>query len=215
MQKILKIFSGSFVIWGTGFLREPENNETFFRSDIEIYALRGKLSKKKVEILLKKELDVALGDPGILISDIIPKTTSKSENLVGIIPHFREQDNPKFKELKNNFENSILIDLKGDPISVLHQISACNYILSSSLHGLIIADSYLIPNLPIFVSNNVKGDGFKFRDYYSNFNMDYSPVLPNDFDKLSEDFIAKNYNVTESNVQDMKKALYNSFPIYT
>ena len=212
IQKTLKLFSKSFIIWGTGFLREPENNEVFFRKDIKINALRGKLSKNKVQIILNKELDIALGDPGILISDIIPKLHSKNGNLVGVIPHFREQDNIEFEKLKNRFENAIMIDLKGDPISVLQQISACNYILSSSLHGLIIADSYRIPNLPIFVSDKVKGDGFKFSDYYSNFDLEYSPILSKYFDNISEDFILKNYKITDKNVIDMKNSLYKSFP---
>lgn len=56
-------------------------------------------------------------------------------------------------------------------MSVYEQIGSCEYVLSSSLHGLIISDSFGIPNLHIKVTNNMRGDGFKFEDYYSGFGL--------------------------------------------
>ena len=48
----------------------------------------------------------------------------------------------------------------------MEQLNSCDYILSSSLHGLIFADSYNIPNLWVRFGSKVDGDGFKYRDYY-------------------------------------------------
>ena len=52
-------------------------------------------------------------------------------------------------------------------MDVCRDISGCERILSSSLHGLIIADSFSIPNRRIGFYNNLKGGDFKFEDYAS------------------------------------------------
>lgn len=49
----------------------------------------------------------------------------------------------------------------------IDNILSCEYILSSSLHGIIIADAYKIPNIWISLTNNEHPDNnFKFKDYY-------------------------------------------------
>jgi pyruvyltransferase len=49
----------------------------------------------------------------------------------------------------------------------INELASCDYILSSSLHGLILSDAYGIPNKWISISNNLSGREFKFKDYYS------------------------------------------------
>lgn len=66
---------------------------------------------------------------------------------------------------------SVLIDLREPPIETLNKIAECETIVSSSLHGLVAADSLGIPNMRMKLSNhgfdfNVD---FKFDDYYSVF----------------------------------------------
>jgi pyruvyltransferase len=58
---------------------------------------------------------------------------------------------------------------------VLTEIAQCRCILSSSLHGLIAADSFHIPNLHIVFSDRPLGDGYKFDDYYSAYGVQHSP----------------------------------------
>ena len=59
----------------------------------------------------------------------------------------------------------------GDPIKTLNKINVCETILSSTLNGLIAADSLNIPNQWIRVSDGVIGGDFKFNDYYSVFDL--------------------------------------------
>jgi len=59
----------------------------------------------------------------------------------------------------------MVIDVEQDWKRVLSQISACDVILSSSLHGLIVADSYQIPNARVSFSGAIVGGDFKFFDY--------------------------------------------------
>lgn len=47
----------------------------------------------------------------------------------------------------------------------VNQLCSCEYIFSSSLHGLIIADAYNIPNKRAIFGNKLIGGDFKFNDY--------------------------------------------------
>ncbi len=58
-----------------------------------------------------------------------------------------------------------MIDVERPCGEVCAEISACARILSSSLHGLVVADSYGIPNARLVLSNQIIGGDFKFRDY--------------------------------------------------
>ena len=45
------------------------------------------------------------------------------------------------------------------------ELVSCEMIFSSSLHGLIIADAYNIPNRRVIFGNKLIGGDFKFNDY--------------------------------------------------
>lgn len=47
---------------------------------------------------------------------------------------------------------------------VIKQILSCEYVVSTSLHGLILADAYGVPNQWITLQNR---SDFKYKDYYS------------------------------------------------
>ena len=51
----------------------------------------------------------------------------------------------------------------------MYQLSKCKRVISSSLHDLILADSLVIPNIRIILSNKIYGGNFKFNDYYSSY----------------------------------------------
>ena len=54
---------------------------------------------------------------------------------------------------------------------------ACEVIVSSSLHGLIIADAYGIPTVWAKFGNDINGNDFKFYDYYWSLGMsDIKPL---------------------------------------
>lgn len=52
---------------------------------------------------------------------------------------------------------------------VLELIASSEYVLSSSLYGLIVADALGKPSRWLLLSRLVGGGGFKFRDYFSAF----------------------------------------------
>jgi pyruvyltransferase len=122
----------------------------------EILALRGPLTAKGVRG------DFALGDPGLLASELVRVETKKYK--LGLVPHWSDKSlatNPEFRRYA-----PIVIDPRGDPLEVIHKIGECEKIVTSSLHGLILADSFGIPRRCETTPRLTREGGtFKFRDY--------------------------------------------------
>ena len=131
---------------------------------------------------------------------------------LGIIPHFADMELPVFEKIQTHFPNSVIVDVRKDPETVIKQISSCRRTISTSLHGLVISDSYGIPNCWCEASENVLGNGFKFRDYFSSFGKERKP-----FDLRENTFPDKDslYATTFSRTSELKqqqRALIKTFP---
>ena len=137
----------------------------------------------------------------------MPKTCS-----VGLIPHYIDRDDPRVKALASQIPGVVVLDVFLEPLELLRRAAACGFILSSSLHGLIVADSFGIPNAWISFSDSVRGAGFKFADYYSVFGikdpwpLDLSHGLS--LDKIAE--LKRSYE--RSGLNEIKRNLLASFP---
>lgn len=123
---------------------------------------------------------------------------------------------PIYQALRQRIENAVVIDFEADPLSVLMRIAECETILSSALHGLIVADSLGIPNMWSTASGRLLGGEYKFHDYYSVFGtaprplLLQEPLLPH-AEKLPE-WIIKNYQIERKSVEKIQKDLMDSFP---
>lgn len=211
-KKISSIFYPSVNVWGTGFINsENGEKEVFFKKNMNFCAVRGELSKARVEKIIGQKLDIPTGDAGILADCLIKEPITKKYK-IGIIPHFKEQDHPIFEEMKNFYQESVIIDLKEEPVSVVRQIAECEVIISTSLHGLIVADSFNIPNQHIVVTDNMKGDGFKYKDYYSAYGLDINTINLNKEKIPTIETIIKNYKITPEMVERKKKEMIEAFP---
>lgn len=71
--------------------------------------------------------------------------------------------------------------------NTIKTINECEFIISSSLHGIIIADSYNIPNIWCKFSDKVYGKDFKFFDYFESVNrFDEHPFTFTKYHTLEE-----------------------------
>ena len=146
-------------VWGSGFIRE---GETGAEAPKKVHAVRGPLSRMA---LLKQGIDCpdVLGDPALLLPYFYNPEVPKRFD-VGIIPHFIDKGHPWIHaQLRDSAVH--LIDVESDTWEFVRQVKSCRVILSSSLHGLICADAYGVPNVWIVLSDKVIGADFKFRDY--------------------------------------------------
>lgn len=211
LQKLLRLIYGKkpLYVWGSGFFRE-DNENGLYRSNLQVCALRGLLSREKLSGLTGEEYDVPLADAGLL-SNLFVEGIPEKECDVGIIPHFSQKDEPWFRELKNSFSSACIIDIQQEPAVVINQIARCRCILSSSLHGLIFADGLGIPNLHILGEQTLKGGNFKFEDYYSSFGCQDDPwILEKGFPTVED--IRSRYRISFAEVQKKQKQLLECFP---
>ena len=111
-----------------------------------------------------------------------------------------------------HYPNSKFIDVQNEPETVLKEISECENIISTGLHGLIIADSYGIPNCWCEISDKILGNRFKFHDYFSSFGTDRevfdlrSGEMPN----IDNDFKCNFKSINQ--VYEKQKRLIECFP---
>lgn len=120
--------------------------------NFNVIAVRGKLSADNLGVT------VPLGDLGLLASRIWPKQPTKHN--IGVVRHYVDKDDYPYAD--------IVIDATEDAETVIKKISSCRLIFSSSLHGLIIADSYGIPNMRIARDDVISGN-WKWLDYKTAF----------------------------------------------
>lgn len=198
-------------VWGTGFINYDERDGRFFKRDMAFHALRGRLSLRRVERMLGKSLDIPTGDGGILASELLSRVPEKKYSL-GIIPHICDLKDEAVEKLKESYENAIVINVKDEPLQVVEQIAQCGFVLSSSLHGLVVADSFNIPNMHVLFSDRLLGDGFKFDDYYSAYGLEHRARDLRLMPPPSLEEIGDSYGLSPAMVADKKKLMRECFP---
>lgn len=190
-------------VWGSGFIKEGGQNK---KPNLKFRAVRGVLSQDRV---VGKPV---LGDPGLLIPFVVKPATSFKFKY-GIVPHYTDHNDPLIKQLLKSLPNSSFIDVLSEPKKVAKEISSCEIILSSSLHGLILADAYGVPNLRLDVSQNIIGQGYKYRDYASSVGRSIPALTPPDIKNLSPNQIEKTANNAEIGIiNKLQQGLIDSFP---
>jgi pyruvyltransferase len=177
LDRIPEDFTG-FVL-GTGLMHGDVIKSL---PNARILAVRGELTRNNINA----PKGTILGDPGLLAANYLAKRHEK-QYVLGIVPHFTDKKDPRLQQLIRRYKKETLfIDIQTNPLAVLKQVDECEYILSSSLHGVIFADSLGVPNLWTILSGRVQGQGFKFHDYRSALQWERDPVLFSGEEKLSD-----------------------------
>lgn len=143
-------------ILGSGKLKEWSK----LNLTADVLALRGPLSAHGVKG------DFAIGDPGLLADELVDPQEKKWD--LGIVAHWRDPHLvAKYTSLFRTGKATIkAIHAGDDPIEVVKQIGSCRRIVTSSLHGMIVADAFGIPRkVEVSPALAREGGDFKFRDY--------------------------------------------------
>lgn len=196
------------IIWGSGFIEDGPN---WSGTPAIVKAVRGKLSLKRIEHMSQGK-EIALGDPGILFPLIYPdyKNLNKIYK-ISVIPHFADKNIPVVQKISAD-KNIHIIDVLDSPKNVARQICQSEVVFSSSLHGLIFSDAFNVPNkwTPLG-KDTVTGGDYKFRDYYSAYGVEPSPLELVDAIKNAEN-IKKEWR-TPGNIEYLQKGLIEAFPL--
>ena len=206
---VINVFpkNNKVIIWGSG-VANPNLPLTYVPH--KVTAVRGPLT---LEYLKKNgvKCNTVFGDPVLLIKRVYNPNTAVKKYKYGIICHYEDitpQLDLLIKERTDIFKIEIIRDLN-KPYEIIDEILSCENIISSSLHGLILADLYEIPNVWIFFQNFEKLT-FKFFDYYQSIGVDNNlPLIIKEGD-LGDQLEKINYKTNKITLD--LELLYNSSP---
>lgn len=170
-------------VWGTGCIDE----HNIGNKPRKIYSVRGPLTRNT---LLKRGWDVpeVYGDPALLFPQIYNPTIEKKYK-IGLIPHCVDFYSLDGLKAINHMEDMgiKIINVTAGIYEFIDQLKECEYIISSSLHGLIAADAYGIPNHRVKISKLLLGGDFKYLDHYASVKREhYEPLQLTNETKLDE-----------------------------
>jgi len=187
---ILHFATNNCNIWGSGLI----DSDSEFPTKANYFAVRGPQTYK---ILKRKgcKVNAIYGDPALLLPRFFEIKPQK-KYLLGVIPHYTEIDNI-LETNKLNSDEVKLINLQNDCYEVIEEILACEKILSSSLHGIIVAMAYGIPVKRIQLSDNIYGDGIKYNDFYESVGITSHSIAKIDMGDISISDLLKLFTVDE------------------
>jgi pyruvyltransferase len=169
------------IVWSSGSLFDKKYS--LARKPI---AFRGKLTRNNLQTFTDEEKNtIPLGDGALILSKLYTPKPLERRWKLGIMPHYvdivyNERDrNPLtgYPIFSNN--EVVFIDVRKPVEDTIKLMNSCDNIIASCLHGLVVCDSYKIKH-SLFSMNPSYGimhDGaqqsFKFKDYYSAFDIDF------------------------------------------
>lgn len=157
---IIKLITPYSTVLGSGLMHRSDRVETKAKYKF----VRGPETRQRI-IAAGGKCPEIYGDPGMLLPLFCEQEGKQHE--VGIIPHFVDLD-----YVKQKYPDMHIIDVrKIDPIVTAKEISKCETVISSCLHGIIAAHSFGIPAAWVEFTGKVKGDGVKFEDHYASLNL--------------------------------------------
>ena len=197
---ILQWSQNNCEVWGAGFISDKNIK---IPKPKKIHSVRGPLTRK---IFLDNNIECpeVYGDPALLMPFIYNPKIKKKYKL-GFIPHFVNKKSEFITSFENNDNCLIMNILCGQNFKgLITEMLSCEYLVTSSLHGLIIAHSYNIPVLWVKYSVELEGGRFKFDDYLMSVNkQNRSPFL-----------VEKHHDIEEYiSLMDSKKIEINYFDI--
>lgn len=204
---IMALGNKKSIVWGSGFMNWNES----FRGG-KVLAIRGKLTNDKLIAMGFRHCN-AFGDPALLLPLIVSPTENKVRDVV-IIPHWKEVESFK----KKYGEHYKVLDIRtADIENFISELTSCRYVLSTSLHGIILSHAYGIPALWI-KKGYIDTDGFKFHDYFSSVDIPFYDGIENFDSYLKEDTWKslfteyEKYILPYKNIRDIQKKLLSVAP---
>lgn len=156
-------------IWGTG-LMYPHGGK--YVKNLRIKILRGPLSAT----VLRVPAD-CFGDPGLLAREALNLGEIVREDRIALVAHHKHIDDPMLAELLKIEPALKLVDPRDDLRSVVRAIASSAHVISSSLHGLIVADSFGIANTWLNPQGIHANPEFKFYDYATGVQRPLAPPV--------------------------------------
>lgn len=161
---ILSFAGEKDLVWGSGINGKVLSLNNYKFKNLDIRAVRGPLTRDYLVNKLHIKCPEVYGDPALLVPYFFHEFKKKENpsRKYSIIPHYSEIHLfPKSK-----YPHAIYPTEPWD--KVIEKITDSQFVISSSLHGLILADAFGIPARRLKITDHEKD--FKFVDYYEGTN---------------------------------------------
>jgi pyruvyltransferase len=148
------------IVWGSGVSGKRMKLSDYDFKTLDIRAVRGPLTRQFIMENFKINCPEVYGDPVLLFPYFFPEFKKKKNPKYDyvIVPHYTEEKLFPKSKYKN-------VVYPTDPWDVvIKKILNSKFVISSSLHGLIVAEAYHIPARLLRVTENEPI--FKYIDYY-------------------------------------------------
>lgn len=152
------------------------------------------------------------GDPALLLPKYYNPTVEKRYKY-GLIPHWQSLSYPCLDKFRDDPDIAIIDFRNYKSIeATLDLLLSCENIISESLHGLIIAEAYCIPNVWAYIQHGQMNS--KYHDFFLSIGRDREkPVDLNVADKESVLSLCDEYErVFELDTRPLEEALRRMFP---
>lgn len=143
------------IIWGTGVNGKHPNFQDYPFRALDVRAVRGPLTR---DFLERKGIPCPeiYGDPALLLPRLFPKLSPTPCEDYIIIPHLSEI------HLFRNMPHVVQPFQRWE--TVVNRILGAKFVISSSLHGIIVAEAFGIPARWLKVTDHEPE--FKYQDYF-------------------------------------------------
>ena len=156
---ILNKAENKTVVWGSGAMRESDP----IKRDAIYLSVRGPHTRDLI-LQSRGKCPAIFGDPALIMPEIYTPTKT-TDYKYGLFTHYVDYDEVS-AWYKDDPEVLVINPVHQNPLIVIDMMAKCEKIISSSLHGVIIAHAYGVPAVWAKHSNKLGGDGIKFRDHY-------------------------------------------------
>jgi pyruvyltransferase len=152
------------VIWGSGINGKTLQKSDYKFTSLDVRAVRGPLTRQFLWEHFKIDCPEIYGDPALLLPYLFPEFQRKKNPTYEfvVIPHFADA----YLFLNGKYDNVIF---PWDPWEqIIDKILDSKLVISSTLHGIVVAEAFGIPARLLRISNNQHI--FKYKDYYAGTN---------------------------------------------
>lgn len=156
LGSIIHFANNDDILWGTGVNGKIRHKVQKGVHSLDVRAVRGPRSRK---VLIRHGIDCPeiYGDPALLLPDLFPEYKAQGGEGVKIICHYHDHQ----KMLKMGLD---FIPAWQSVEDVIAEICRADMVVSSSLHGVIVAEALGIPAVYLRISR--REHLLKYKDYY-------------------------------------------------
>lgn len=149
---------------GVGYGRLPASTK-----DWHFYCVRGPLSAQALGL----DPALALSDPAVLLTQVLPKTSVDRTSMVSFMPHHASLPNADWRGICEQ-AGIHYIEPSANMHDIVFQIRRSRLVIAEAMHLAIVADAFRVPWVPVACYDHILR--FKWDDWCQSLSLRYEPL---------------------------------------